>query len=443
MIDGVILRQDMQEKVAGGAEELLDAGHAPAAVIRMLMSPELLAEYGHCGTVGFGKAGPECEGQAPGDSEGVFHKVLDACSGGQLGELLAHAAAQDHDAASAPSRLEGNLYTHLLRTAPSLRGWQDVDVSLLFEEQASGRRPLDLLISSCPLRVDLVRSFLWLDVRLVGEFISSIVDRGMVQDIAGCLAALDREHEGAVNVGGDCCPIDRVVAVCRLLLQGGGLSSHRSRGLMQLCDVSCRKAADEAMRGMAKGGRHEVRPSLWASIFAPPQAVPRETDVDGSAGGSNASSGNVRVHHEHLRGHLLDAIGSDDSLQSSVLPHLTLDDVQGAIANLRDHYGARLPTRGVESLKCLVRAAALLSSNCGDGRDEPRLQEEDLIDCLEHIFERASSSLAFGESASCKRARGNQDKVVQRPHILLGMDADLAEQLLSLQAAPSCLAKVR
>jgi hypothetical protein len=73
MIDGVILEhQEKQGKVAGRAEELLDAGHAPAAVIRMLMSPELLAEYGHCGTVGFGKAGPEgCEGQAPGLAQGL------------------------------------------------------------------------------------------------------------------------------------------------------------------------------------------------------------------------------------------------------------------------------------------------------------------------------------------------------------------------------------
>lgn len=442
MIDAVQQHQDKQGKVGGRAEELLDSGHTPAAVIRMLMSPELLAKY-DCDAVGVGKAGPECEGQAPGRSEEVFHKVLDACSGEQLEELLAHAAAQDHDAASAPSRLERNLYKHLLRTAPSLRGWQDVDASLLFEEQTFGRRPLDLLISSCPLRDDFVRSFLWLDERLVGEFISSIVDREMVEDIASCLASLDQEHEGTVNGGGNCCPIDRVVAVCRHLLQGGGLSSQRSRGLMQLCDVSCRKAAKKAMRGMAKGGGHEVRPSLLTSIFAPPQAVSRDMDIDGTAGGSNASSGNMRVHHEHLRGHLLDAIGSDDYLQSLVLPHLTLDDVQGAIANLRNHYGARLPARGVESLKCLVRAAALLSSNRGDGRDEPLLQEEDLIDCLEQIFERASSSVAFGESVSCKRARGNEDKIVQRPNILLGRDADLAEQLLSLRAAPSCLAKVR
>lgn len=433
--------QEKREKVSGRAVELLGDGHAPLAVVRMLMSTELLAKYDHCDSGGV-TAGSGC-GQGVGHSEEVFHEVLDACSGEQLGELLAHASAQDHDAATASSRLETNLYTHLVRTAPSLRGWQDVDASALLQEQASGHRSLDLLLSCCPLRDDLVRSFLWLDMGLVGQFIGSIVDRGMIEEIAGCLAGLDQGHEGAEVGGGNSCPIDRIVAVCRQLLQDGGLSSHRSRGLMQLCEVSCRQAAEKAIKGMATDGDHGSRPSLWATIFVPPEAVSRGRDAQGLAGESNACPGNSRVYHEHLRGHLLDAIGLNASLQSSVLPHLTLDEIRGATANLRAHYGALLPARGVESLKCLVRAAALLATNCSDGRVQPRLQEEDIVDCLADICQRASSSAALGGSAFCKRARGNTDKVVERQHILLDKDADFAAQLLGLPAGPSCLSKVR
>lgn len=372
----------------------------------------------------------------------LCHKVLDECSGEQLVELLAHAAARRDQVSTAGSDPQARLIVHLLRTAPLLRGWGSIDASKLLETAGDGgQRPIDVLLKHCPGRVGVVKLFLQLGPPGMREFLCCVIEGGMVEDIAECFVDMDYDYQlqgGHDSPMSETCPVDRVLTACQEFLNGGDLEQHILRGLLQLCDLVHRRAAERSIRGMTVDGGEGMIRRVISSMMALPDRHANSRQAGKNKCHSVRSEPGCSAQHAHLRGPILDAIGSDAALQSSLTQHLELHDIREALQSLRAHHDTFLPISGTRTLKYLLQTAARLVRDGGDPKLISDAGDENLVDCFMGIFER---SYASSESADWKRARGSQRKIA-RWYRSLQQDADFAEHLLRLEQGPSAMAKV-
>ena len=381
--------------------ELLHGGHEPFSVLENL-APE-------------------------GDDElaNTCQQLLEACSGKQLEDILAYASKQQD--VGDTSKMDRQLILQLVRTAPALKAWSDVDLSHLLLASDCGVRPMDILLAHCPLRDRIVDGFLRLDVPQIEAFLVYVIDEGFITEISECLISLDDDdkvlgHE--TEEGSIVCPVDRLLGVCHKIFEKCNIGLKFSSGLTLLCE-NCSEVCSGSKRLLAKAlggflGEARGQQGQWKV--------------------SSAGDKACRVKHQHLAIALLDAMGSCAEFQSTLLNRMTPTDVLVAISDLFAHHGARRPPTAIKCLKFLLaRAAALVREGC----DESILSavvENDFSHCFMEIFNRITGDVPGPPFQ--KRARIEHAGYVRDTRPTLIEDAESVESLLSLKQGPPAFVKV-